>query len=271
MSQPFAAQSQELIPLAPLPAIDVENLNVGVIAFQNPTWHPKVTVYRLTVVVVTFGLGTAKALLDRPGSAVSVTIEWISGVVFLLLVFFLTDYESKESAKPYWFFKADVMNGARAVFQHVGIRIPEYDTEERPRESLRLELKHPPVTGYRVIVTAAAIFFGMAKAVFSYHGVETVPTAVEWIYGVAFTSLLYVFGLYEMSPNKDTDIAQWLFTTDYSSEITSGGKTLGISAAYLTSLTLVYWWTVFWFNVILNFPKRPASSFSSWLPRSPLG
>ncbi|KAJ2936351.1 hypothetical protein H1R20_g741, partial [Candolleomyces eurysporus] len=176
MPQPSAAQNQEFIPLTALSATDVGNLNADAIASQSPgsppgehvrkPWHPKVTVYRLMFVLVTFGL-----------------------VVVLLLAFFLTDYESKESAKPYWLFKADVMNGVRPVFQHFGIMMTEYDNKERPRESLRLRLKHPPVTGYRIIVTAAAVSFGMTKAVLSYRELEMAPAAIEWIYSVVVTSL----------------------------------------------------------------------------------
>ncbi|RXW25320.1 hypothetical protein EST38_g459 [Candolleomyces aberdarensis] len=148
MPQPTAAQNQEFVPLTALPTIDVENLNVGVTALQSP---------------VRWGARTAKALSNGPGSALVVTIEWVSGVVVFLVAFFLTDYDSEgtESAKPFFFFKTDFMNIVRKGFQHVGIRIPEYDTEEGPRESLRLNLKHPPVTGYGLMVPLAAILFAV--------------------------------------------------------------------------------------------------------------
>lgn len=59
-------------------------------------------------------------------------------------------------------------------------KLPEYDTRERTRESLRLELGHPPVTGYRVMVTATAISFGITKAILCYRRLKTASTVVEW-------------------------------------------------------------------------------------------
>jgi hypothetical protein len=50
---------------------------------MDPGWrqHPKLTVYRLGLIVVTIALGSAKAL----SSPASVTLEWVVGVVFFLL------------------------------------------------------------------------------------------------------------------------------------------------------------------------------------------
>jgi hypothetical protein len=105
--------------------------------------------------------------------------------------FFFTQYEVKDTAKPYWFFKADIMDGVRTLFRRFGIRIPHYDTEERTLDVL-IKPKHPPVTGYRIIVTAAAISFGMTKAMLSYRGQQTAPTTVEWAYGVVVTVMCVV-------------------------------------------------------------------------------
>ena len=44
-------------------------------------WHPKLTVYRLGLAVVTIALSTAKALC----SPASVTLDWVIGIVFFLL------------------------------------------------------------------------------------------------------------------------------------------------------------------------------------------
>lgn len=50
----------------------------------SSSWHPKLTAYRFTFVAVTIALGTAKAA-RQSSSAASVTIEWVSGIVVLLL------------------------------------------------------------------------------------------------------------------------------------------------------------------------------------------
>ena len=68
------------------------------------------------------------------------------------------------------------------------MNIPQSDTEELNSESL-IQSKRPPITGYRILVTASAISFGMTKAALSYRGFETVPTTIEWIYGVVVTLL----------------------------------------------------------------------------------
>lgn len=79
-----------------------------------------------------------------------------------------------------------MMDVIRRYSPQYGIKFPHYDTEERTLELL-IKPKHPPVTGYRIIVSAAAFSFGMTKATLSYRGQQTAPTAVEWAYGVVVT------------------------------------------------------------------------------------
>jgi hypothetical protein len=105
--------------------------------------------------------------------------------------FFLSQYEVKDTAKPWWFFKADMMEGVRTLFRRFRLNIPQYDTEERTL-GLLIKPKRPPVTGYRIIVTVAAILFGMTKATLSYGGQQTAPTTIEWAYGVVVTVMCVV-------------------------------------------------------------------------------
>ncbi|RXW15809.1 hypothetical protein EST38_g10044 [Candolleomyces aberdarensis] len=107
------------------------------------------------------------------------------------------------------------MDCVRAVFRRVGIKIPQYNTEERNLDFWN-ERKHPPVTGYRILVTATSVVFGVIKAALSYCGQDTAPTTVEWVYGTVITVLIYWLGLYEASANE---VMPWLFTTDYSSQV----------------------------------------------------
>jgi hypothetical protein len=103
MSQiPLGAESQDLsatvLPFAEVDNIELDNLPrppspparlpldaplAGNLT-DSSSWHPKATAYRLTFVAVTIGLGTAKAI-KASDSTVSVTIEWIGGIVILLL------------------------------------------------------------------------------------------------------------------------------------------------------------------------------------------
>jgi len=60
------------------------------IAVEEPVatlWRPKVTVWRVLFSATTLGLGTAKALLSAldETSSSPITIEWIGGVVVLLM------------------------------------------------------------------------------------------------------------------------------------------------------------------------------------------
>jgi len=56
---------------------------------SNPSWHPKLTLYRLLVILSTVGLAAAKtATFCYNLTFASITLEWILGVVvFLLWVF----------------------------------------------------------------------------------------------------------------------------------------------------------------------------------------
>ncbi|KAJ2934397.1 hypothetical protein H1R20_g2702, partial [Candolleomyces eurysporus] len=199
---------------AVLPFADVENIPHVLQRSSCKSWHPKVTAYRLTFSAVALGLGTSKALAsasEGSRSPLSTTIEWISGIVVLLL-----EYEAKDTARPYWFFKADIMDGVRKLFRnHLGINIPQYDTEERDLDSL-FKPKTLPITGYRIIVTASAISFGMTKAALAYRGFEPAPITVEWIYAVVVTLGMYWLGFYEASGNE---VMPWLFLNDYSHQV----------------------------------------------------
>ena len=49
-------------------------------------WHPKITPYRLLVLVVGVSFGTTKAILAYKGETIAlITVEWIAGVVVSLL------------------------------------------------------------------------------------------------------------------------------------------------------------------------------------------
>ena len=52
----------------------------------RPRWHPKISPYRFIVFSIPLAIGTAKAVLSYKGSVTTpITLEWISGVVILLV------------------------------------------------------------------------------------------------------------------------------------------------------------------------------------------
>jgi hypothetical protein len=52
----------------------------------RPRWYPKISPYRFIVFSIPLAIGTAKAVLSYKGSVTTpITLEWISGVVFLLV------------------------------------------------------------------------------------------------------------------------------------------------------------------------------------------
>jgi hypothetical protein len=60
-------------------------------------WHPKITPYRLLVLMVTVSFGTTKAILTYKGETIApITLEWIAGVVVSLLYFSRTFFLHRE-------------------------------------------------------------------------------------------------------------------------------------------------------------------------------
>ncbi|KAF9008426.1 hypothetical protein BDQ17DRAFT_1226699, partial [Cyathus striatus] len=57
--------------------------------------HPKLTVYRLLVILITLGFGVSKAVLSYQGrTIVPITLEWFFGTGVFLLLYWLGLYES---------------------------------------------------------------------------------------------------------------------------------------------------------------------------------
>jgi hypothetical protein len=43
---------------------------------------------------------------------------------------------------------------------------------------------HPKLTGYRLIVIALTVGFGLSKAILCYKGKSIAPITLEWVFGV---------------------------------------------------------------------------------------
>ncbi|KAJ7451786.1 hypothetical protein B0H11DRAFT_2075109 [Mycena galericulata] len=72
---------------------------------------------------------------------------------------------------------------------------------------------HPRLTGYRMLFLILTSGFGAFKAYLSYRGQTTVPTTLDWMYGVVVASGLYWVGLYE--EECVGRMPRWLFETDF--------------------------------------------------------
>lgn len=61
-------------------------------------WHPKISPYRLWVILTTIGFGTAKSVFAATGNSfIPTTLEWIAGtVIFLMYV--------RETRRNWWFY-----------------------------------------------------------------------------------------------------------------------------------------------------------------------
>ncbi|KAF8972518.1 hypothetical protein BDZ97DRAFT_1781409 [Flammula alnicola] len=188
-----------------------------------PQWHPRLTPYRLMILLTTICIGTAKAVATQRGSMdVPITLDWVSGVV-VFLVFFLTGpYESRKDIPRYlaWMFELDCMDAIWWLLDAaLSIPRPRYMTEERPTEAI--ETDSTIFTTYRLLTSATVTLFGMTKAGLSYWGLSTGANWVDWLLGVVATSILYILGLYE-----NNSLGKWasFFMTDRSQMVYAGRK-----------------------------------------------
>ncbi|KAF8164536.1 hypothetical protein BJ912DRAFT_256283 [Pholiota molesta] len=104
---------------------------------------------------------------------------------------------------------------------------PVYQSEERTH------IQHyPSITGYRLLVSATVIVFGVMKMIFSYMGQNTAVNAVDWVFAVIISTSLYLLGLYE---DNNCGILPFLFSADYSDPL----EDILYGASFLTAYILV--------------------------------
>jgi hypothetical protein len=160
-------------------------------------WHPKITVYRLVVLLTTICLGVGKAITSARGAViVPTTLEWVSGVavfvlcvVMIMLVSFKADsyhrlygiglYDEDHRQHMKWLFNQDLAPYLWLV---------SYRTDEVALPAGFHLSRHPPITGYRIAITASVLLFGLAKAMFGYLGYSLAANTVDWVFGVIVTT-----------------------------------------------------------------------------------
>ncbi|KAJ6625752.1 hypothetical protein B0H10DRAFT_588698 [Mycena sp. CBHHK59/15] len=89
---------------------------------------------------------------------------------------------------------------------------PLAESPRPPRHRRPLRRSHPRLTGYRILFFISTGGFGTIKAVLSYNGHTTVPTTLDWVYGVVVVYMLYWLGLYEEECSGK--LPAWMFETD---------------------------------------------------------
>ncbi|TDL18189.1 hypothetical protein BD410DRAFT_843033 [Rickenella mellea] len=73
-------------------------------------------------------------------------------------------------------------------------------------------VRHPAVTGYRLLTVFLTLTFGLSKAALAYKGQSVTPTTLEWVFGVVIGIGLYWLGAYEADSPESIP---WLFQIDY--------------------------------------------------------
>ncbi|KIK00153.1 hypothetical protein K443DRAFT_679420 [Laccaria amethystina LaAM-08-1] len=203
-------------------------------------WHPKITVYRLVVLLTTICLGVGKAITSARGAVVvPITLEWVSGVAVFVLLYGIGLYDEDHRQHMKWLFNQDLAPYLWLV---------SYRTDEVALPAGFHFSRHPPITGYRIAITASVPLFGLAKAMFGYLGYSLAANTFDWVFGVIVTTALYCIGLYE---NNSLDLFPMFFTTDHGPSLRrafftipmySLGISLSLGVIYAATQTLNYQW-----------------------------
>ncbi|KIM40766.1 hypothetical protein M413DRAFT_446149 [Hebeloma cylindrosporum] len=219
-------------------------------------WHPRITPYRLLVLVVTVSFGMTKAVLTyKDETIIPITLEWIAGVVVSLFLFFLGIYESGNAVPRYlsWMFEPDCMDVVWRILRIISIPRPYYTSEELDVVRVPHD-NYPPVSGYRILVSMLVITFGIGKAACAYFGLPTAANSVDWTFGVVATSILYVLGLYE---NNTVDFWPAFFATDYTDTLLNGSYQGYVFSLHTLGLFACGAWSYFWLRTLINYVYTP--------------
>ncbi|KAF9472298.1 hypothetical protein BDN70DRAFT_938293 [Pholiota conissans] len=213
-------------------------------------WHPKITIYRLLVLSLGIVLGTVKACITYNGEAVmSTTMEWISGVVVSLR------YAGATWAKilllQHLFFSLMiVLKSCGDSLRCASIPKPKYRSDERIH--MLSSSQRPPVTIYRILVSATVTVLGLAKLTCAYMGMSTAASAVDWVFAVLVSTSLYLLGLYE---NNASGSLAFIFRTDHSELVGSILLTTLSLIAYGTGIAACTSWFLFTFQLLVGFEQ----------------
>jgi hypothetical protein len=82
-----------------------------------------------------------------------------------------------------WLFQSDL---APLMWKALRCSSTNYVTEERDLTML-IKQPHPPLTGYRLLLSFLVTIFGLTKAILTYIGGKTMPNTIDWVFGVVVT------------------------------------------------------------------------------------
>ncbi|KAF5329620.1 hypothetical protein D9619_009242 [Psilocybe cf. subviscida] len=210
--------------------------------------HPKLTPFRLAFILTTGGLGIAKAVLVSKGrTAISTTVEWITGVFVALRFQFLGSCEYNDTRPRYLkcLFLYDCL-GRSGVAN--GEPRSDSNTLEPPQglsvDRLALPLDSSiVVTGYRLLVSTFFTAFGLAKILCAYLDFSSAMYTLDWIIAIPLT-----LGMPARSLRK-------FFKVDYSSE-----TLLTFKLAFIAPFC---YWIKYWsgaLRAVLSYSDYPAPS-----------
>lgn len=131
-----------------------------------------------------------------------------------------------------WFFKVDFLDYLwDFLYTLAHIHRPHYTTDENNSRHI-LPSGHPPMTGFRLLVTSTVFIVGMTKSVLVYGNLQSEATTVECVFGVFVVTgcvactmcvrsrslfpSLYWLGLYEAS---SIEVYPALFHVDHSARV----------------------------------------------------
>ncbi|KAH6893993.1 hypothetical protein BKA70DRAFT_796542 [Coprinopsis sp. MPI-PUGE-AT-0042] len=205
-----------------------------------PSWRPNLTISRSLLMVATLALGTAKAATAYTGGTiVPATLELVMATVVFTMFLLFSSLETREAIQPRWFFKDDVIHLLRGKPL---IKPPSYQTVQADA-NLFFKPPHPPITGYRLLVSCLVFGFGLFKATLSYLGRTTEATTTELVFGTAITISLYYLGLYEESPTR---LMPSLFERNYARQVHYTVRLMTLIAWTILGLVITSGWTSFW-------------------------
>ncbi|KDQ58460.1 hypothetical protein JAAARDRAFT_176422 [Jaapia argillacea MUCL 33604] len=226
---------------------------------RRTSWRPQFTGYRALVILLTVGFGSLKAILSYKNLTIaSTTVEWISGVVIYVGLFWLGLYETAHPSAIPWLFERDYTHSVRRFVNPRAVvttrgGIIEYNIAESHQN------RRATLTAYRILVSTLVASLGLTKASLTYQGYSTVPTTLDWISGTLLAVGLYWLGLYESSPDNSLPL---LFTADYQPAIVIGVSLIG----RLLLLSLLSSWGYFWYWIWTRWgaePSDPEPQFNS--------
>ncbi|KAJ7738966.1 hypothetical protein B0H16DRAFT_1729643 [Mycena metata] len=175
--------------------------NTHVVDQVHPRFHTGIKRWRFLNTVVFLGFGVAKAIVTyRAGGqpTAPTTLDWIIGVVWALMCAPSPAHSRAATIKTressYW----------------VGV----FEADNAPVVSRRSHELRVMITPWRCMNTTVFATLGIYKAVTSYRGQTSVPTALEWTVGVGWTLISYWIEILQ-DDEPSLAVTSWFFGYDF--------------------------------------------------------